>query len=623
MVTSRTLALILHTLVVSATSGADEARLAVPNCASDAFSEPQIGRGTTILSVKAQPQHNYTSIRGALNESPVSGLNFCQIQVYLTHQTPNHNDTGHTEVKEKVLVEVWLPLTLEDWNGRLQATGGGGFATGMFSVHLGPAVRNGWAAVSTDGGHDSDLAKAHDGSWIVSDQGENVAGDSKYPQRKVDWNLLHNFASRSPIDQILIAKSITEQYYGKKPHHSYWNGCSTGGRQGMAVAQKYPELLDGVLSIAPVISFVNVVMGALWPPVVMNMAKTYLSNCELEFFRYHAIKGCEAAEETKTGILEDPATCRHWLPSQLIGEKFECDGQQVTVTPAMAEVVQKIHDGPGDKFSGLDWGVPMTTLANITIDQNGVRSPNPFRISASWLRYAVLQDQLVDISSLDEKELFSLWVSAQTEFAGLLNTEDPDLSRLRDSGTKILSWHGIDDEMIPYQNSINYRRKVEDLMGGAQEVDEYYRLFLAPGVKHCYGGVGPFPKDALDALTRWVEDNDPPETLAAEIITAEGDLVTRDLCAWPATARYVGIGDIKRASTWTCVGGTERPAVGVQDVQSEFDYGTMRQPQQIGLAGEREKGKKSQELSGSDRAGQILGDIKNRLEELGMGLRAE
>jgi hypothetical protein len=106
-------------------------------------------------------------------------------------------------------------------------------------------------------------------------------------------------------------------------------------------------------------------------------------------------------------------------------------------------------------------------------------------------------------------------------------------------------------------------------------------------------------------------------------MTAEGDLVTRDLCAWPATAKYMGIGDIKRASTWTCVGGTERPAVGVQDVQSEFDYGAMQQPEQIGLADEREKGKKSQQPSGSDRAGQILGNIKTRLEGLGMGLRAE
>jgi pimeloyl-ACP methyl ester carboxylesterase len=623
MIATHIFALLLHTLVVFASNGVDETLPVVTNCASDAFSKPRIGRGVTILSLEAKPQHDFTSIGGTPMLPPLSGLNFCQVQIYLTHQNQGHSNTGHYGGKEKVLVEVWLPLTREDWNGRLQATGGGGFATGMFGAHLGVAVKNGWAAVSTDGGHDPNLAKLRDASWIISDQDENPEGDYKYPQRKVDWDLLHNFASRSSFDQILVGKSITEQYYGKKPHHSYWNGCSTGGRQGFAIAQKHPGLIDGVLSVAPAISFVNVVMGALWPQVVMGKAKRYLSNCELEYFRYHAIKGCETAEETKTGILEDPATCRHWLPTQLIGEKFECDGQEITVTSVMAEIVQKIHDGPGDKFPGLDWGVPMTTLANTTKDQTGVHSSNPFGISASWVRYAVLQDQPVDLSKLDEAELFSLWTSAQAEFAGILNTEDPDLSKLRDSSTKVLSWHGIDDQMIPYQNSINYRKRVEGVMGGAQKVDEYYRLFLAPGVEHCGGGVGPVPKDALEALVRWVEENEPPETLDSEVLTTEGDLITRDLCAWPARAQFMGIGDINRASTWTCVGGTERPVVGVQDAQSEFDYGAMQQPQQIGQIQEGENLKQAQEAFGSDRAGQILGDIKNRLEGLGMGLRAE
>jgi hypothetical protein len=623
MVTSRLFALLVHTLVVFARHGADEAQAPIPKCAPDAFVKPHIGRGATILSVKAQPQYNFTSKKGAPMQPSLSGLNFCQVQVYLTHQTQSHIDTGHDESKDNVLVEVWLPLTLEDWNGRLQATGGAGFATGMFGAHLGVAVKHGWAAVSTDGGHDSSLSKLRDASWIMMDRDQTTTSDSEPSRKQVNWNLLHNFSSRSAIDQILIGKSITEQYYGKKPNHSYWNGCSTGGRQGFAIAQKHPNLLDGILSVAPAISFVNVVMGALWPPVVMNEAKTYLSRCELEYFRFHAIQGCETVEETRTGILQDPATCRHWLPTQLIGEIFECDGQKVTVTHAMAEVVQKIHSGPGDKFPGLEWGVPMTTLANITIDQTGVRTLNPFGISASWLRYAVSKDKPMDFSSLNEKDLDSLWVAAQAEFAGILNTEDPDLSKLRDSGTKVLHWHGIDDQMIPYQNSVNYRTKVEGIMGSAQEIDEYYRLFLAPGVEHCGGGVGPVPKDALDALIHWVEDGQPPETLEAEIVTAEGDLMTRDLCVWPATAQYLGIGDMNRASTWTCVGGTERSAVVEQVVETGFDYGAMQQPQQD--LGDFQGGtaKQAKVDRGSDRASQILGGIKDRFEGLGMGLRAD
>jgi pimeloyl-ACP methyl ester carboxylesterase len=623
-----TVVLLLHTLGILAKDEADSTPSVVGRCATDAFNRPQIGRGVTILSMHAQQQHNFTSIKGGPLQQSLKGLNFCQVQIYLTHETPNDIDLGRSDAKDKVLVEIWLPLNLEDWNGRLQVTGGAGFATGMFGAHLGAAVKNGWAAVSTDGGHDADLAKLADASWLVPDGEKSTTSHSNVRQRQIKWNLLHNFASRSHVDQILIGKSITKQYFGMQPHHSYWNGCSTGGRQGYSIAQKYPELLDGILAVAPAISFINLLMGELWPLVVMNKAKTYLSNCELDYFRFHAIEGCEITQDVKTGILQDPAQCLDWFPTNLVGEKFQCDGSEVTVTRDMADVVQQIHDGPGgliatNKFPGLAWGVPMTTLANITIAHDGTRSPNAFRIAAGWLRSVVLQGAPLDFSTLDANYLDSLWVSTQSEFGSIINTDDPDLSRLRDSGTKLLTWHGVDDQMIPYQNSINYRRKVEGVMGGAHAVDEYYRLFLAPGVEHCGGGVGPIPKDPLDSLIRWVEHNEPPETLEAEVVTQDGELVTRELCIWPATAQYMGIGDVKRASTWTCVGGTERPEAAEYTLETEFDYGAMQNPQHQAHDSSSETRKKEQKVGRPERAGEILGKLKDRLEGLGMGLRVE
>jgi hypothetical protein len=609
MLTTRLLlSLLLHTLGVLSSKERDDAQSSASRCVSHVFSKPKIGHGVTILSVQAQPQYNFTSIKGNAAQPPLSGLNFCQVQVYLTHHTQNEIKSGRNSTRDKVLVEIWLPLDPDDWNGRLQFTGGAGFATGMFGAHLGAAVKDGWAAVSTDGGHDADLNKLRDASWLLSDPGERLTSDSRDHQHNIRWDLLHNLASRSVLDQILIGKTITEQYFGYPAHHSYWNGCSTGGRQGYFIAQKYPNLIDGILAVAPAISFVNIVMGSLWPQVIMNAAQLYLSNCELEYFRYKAIKHCETAVETKTGILEDPANCPQWSPKQLIGEAFECDGQIVTVDQAMAEIVQHIHDGPNGRFPGLDWGVPMTSLANITTQKDGTRSPNPSRISASWLQYAVLKGKPHQISELNEQYLNQLWVSALAEYGGLLNHDDPDLTDLRGGNTKLLTWHGIDDEMIPYQNTLNYRRKVESVMGGADEVDEYYRLFLAPGVAHCGGGVGPVPKDPLNALVRWVEYQEPPETLEAEVVTSQGDLVSRDLCIWPATAQYMGIGDIKRASTWTCVGGTERLA-SEHILDGEFDYGTMREHFEPDQA--------------PDRAQKILGGLKDRLEGLGMGLRVE
>jgi pimeloyl-ACP methyl ester carboxylesterase len=618
--------LLLHSL----TALADEVggtSSPVPRCTSEAFSKPSIARGVTILSVHAQTQHDFTSNPGGSWQPSLSGLDFCQVQIYLTHQTANDIALSRNRTKDKVLVEVWLPLTSESWNGRLQMTGGAGFATGMFGAHLGVAVKNGWAAVSTDGGHDADLEKLASASWTLRDSSKSDLSPELQAKRPMNWSLLHNWASRSAIDQILIGKSITEQYYGTKPHHSYWNGCSTGGRQGFSVAQKYPDLVDGILAVAPAMSFVNLLMGELWPLVVMNKAKLYLSNCELEYFRFHAIEGCEKAQEVKTGILQNPVDC-YWSPTDLEGEKFECDGKEVTVTQKMINIVQQIHDGPGgsmaaNKFPGLAWGVPMTTLANISIAEDGTRSPNPFGIASSFLQYVVLQGVVPDFATLDENELHSLWASAQAEFGGLLNTDDPDLSSLRDSGTKLLSWHGVDDQMIPYQHTTNYRRRVEEVMGGIQGVDEYYRLFLAPGVEHCGGGVGPNPKDPLDSLVRWVEDGEAPESLEAEVMGQQGELITRDLCIWPATAEYMGIGDVNRASTWTCVGGTERPAAAVFMADGDFDYGTMQQPPR-GIHRPATGDGEDKERDGEPkRAAQILGGLKDRIEGMGMGLRIE
>jgi hypothetical protein len=625
MLTSCIAVLLLQALSVLASDEVNDVPPFALRCSPDTLSEPRIGRGVTILSVEAKPQYNFTSIEGGSWLPALSDLSFCQVQIYLTHQTKSEIQLGHEDSKDKVLVEVWLPLDSEDWNGRFQATGGAGFSTGMFGAHLGVAVKNGWAAVSTDGGHDPDLAKLRDGSWILSKDEKHDNDHWQYGRRRVNWTLLHNFASRSLVDQILIGKSITEQYYGKKPHHSYWNGCSTGGRQGYAIAQKYPELLDGILATAPALSFVNLVMGELWPHVMMREFDVYLSNCELEYFRYQAITACEESLDVKTGILENPELCERWDPHVLEGEKFECDGQEVTVSSGMASVVQAIHTGPGintleKKFPGLAWGVPMTTLANITIAEDGTRSPNPFRIALGWYRDVVWQGNLAnDLVPGSEGYMNSLWVSALSEYGGILNTDDPDLSKLRDSGSKLLTWHGIDDALIPYQNTVNYRRKVEALMGSANNVDEYYRLFLAPGVDHCGGGVGPIPRDPLDALVKWVEEDEAPEILHADIIGDDGDLITRDLCVWPSTAQYMGIGDIKRASTWTCVGGTERPRVAEQVIETEFEYGSMQQPPKV--AGKKTTKLRGKAGRGSDRAEQILGGLKDRIEGLGMGLR--
>jgi hypothetical protein len=529
--------------------------------------------GIDILSVTATPRHDFTSIQGGPWQPSLTGLNFCQVKVHITHEGTN----------DKVLIEAWLPLTHDEWNGRFQATGGAGFETGMFGAHLGQAVRDGWAAVSTDGGSGSDnLAKVQDGSWALKNSEDGT----------LDWNLLHNFASRSSVDQINIGKVITQLYYGKAPHHSYWNGCSTGGRQGYIIAQKYPHLVDGILAEVPSFNFVNLVTGEFWSQLVMKQQDTYLSNCELEHFRSQAIEQCDMLDGVRDGMIENPETCA-FDPFAIVGNEILCEGKHVEITLEMATVVDHIMKGPkqvpwGPIFHGLNPGNRFDWLSNISIAEDGTRSQNPFGICESWMKNVVLRNPSARLDLLNITSYFGHWAQANYELGGLLNNVDPDLSLLKASGTRLLTWHGIADAAIPYQNTVDYRRRVEAAMGGAHAVDQFYRLFLVPGVEHCGGGNGPVPK-SLQALVDWVERDDAPEVLEARTTNDQGEPVTRELCAYPGKSKYMGVGDANRASSWGCVGETERPEVLLQDQASE-------------------------------RTGQILGGLAERLEGLELGL---
>lgn len=576
--------LILLALVVGASvsakepSAADQSALPAPHCASpiflDGLQKHVAGSHIKVHSVTAIPQYNFTSIRGGPLLPALSGLNFCQVKTNISHRGTN----------DMVLVEAWLPLTHDDWNGRFQATGGAGFETGMFGGHLGQAVEDGWAAVSTDGGSGSDdMTRVKDGSWILKNETDGT----------LNWNLLHNWASRSLVDQINIGKIITELYFGRAPHHSYWNGCSTGGRQGYMIAQKYPHLLDGILANAPALNFVNLVTGEFWSQLVMQQQDTFLSYCEFEYFRQGAIDQCDALDGVRDGILEDPEACKY-DPFAAVGEEIECEGKHVDITLQMATVVDHILKGPkqvtwGPIFHGINPGVRFEDLANINIAEDGSRSQKPFGICQSWMKNVVLRNPSVRLDHLDITSFFGHWAQANYELGGLLNTADPDLMLLKASGTKLLTWHGIDDTLIPYQNTVDYRKRVEDSMGGAHEVDQFYRLFLAPGVEHCGGGIGANPSSALSTLVDWVERGDAPETLGAETTDARGELVTRDLCAYPGKSKYMSLGDANRASSWSCVGGTERPETELQDQASE-------------------------------RLGSLLGGLADRFEALGLGL---
>ncbi|MET7699563.1 tannase/feruloyl esterase family alpha/beta hydrolase [Streptomyces sp. NPDC005485] len=487
--------------------------------------------GTRVEAVTAVSQTGGTITGTGVLGGTVSGVPaYCEVTVTLTH--PGAGD--HAKVR------TWLPVS--GWNGRFQGLGGAAYLAGDNGVALGTAVKNGYAAVSTDAG----VGDALDTSWALNSEG------------RVNTALLKNFASRSQHEGAVVGKEVVDGVYGKGPAYSYFTGCSTGGRQGYMEAQRYPDDYDGILADAPAVNWDEFEVATLWPQVVMNYEKTYPSRCEFDAFTNAAVKACDSLDGVKDGLVDDPSRC-DFEPRRLIGTKVVCEGKELTITAADATVVGKIWDGPrtasGEKlWSGVPIGADLTALAGLTPPaSDGSVTGAPFPVPAAWVKLWVAKDPALDLSKITYDRFAQLFKQSQAEYDKVIGTDDPDLSGFRKSGGKLLSWHGQADQYIPTQGTVKYRERVEREMGGAKRVDDFYRLFLAPGTNHCGLNGADGSADGLAALTAWVEHGKAPRTLPATLINASQQKVTRDLCSYPQVSRYKGHGDLALASSFRCV----------------------------------------------------------------------
>ncbi|GII52622.1 tannase [Planotetraspora thailandica] len=448
---------------------------------------------------------------------------WCDITVTLTH--PGAND--HVNVK------ISLPQDPHNWTGRFQATGGSAYLAGDFGAPLVAAVKNGYVAAATDAG--------------VGTNPIDVSGWALTPDGNVDTPLLENFASRSLHEMAVVGKDVAKKFYGKAVRYAYWNGCSTGGRQGYEEAQAYPDDFQGILAKAPAINWDRFAVATLWSQVVFNEEKTYPTQCELEAFNTAAIKACDTLDGVKDGIIDNPQDC-HWDARRLIGAHVLCDGKTITITPEVADVVRKIWAGPVSATGKKLWYGPNKGAGFSWLAQVGA----PFFVADSWVRYFVKQDPAFDTTKVTYQQFAKIFRQSQLDYNSVIGSDDPDLSAFAKAGGKLLSWHGQADELVPTAGTVDYRERVNRVLGGDKRVDDFYRLFLLPGVTHCGGGTGPQPTDDLGALVKWVEKGQAPATLAASITDANGKTTTRDICAYPQATRYTGHGDPALASSYRC-----------------------------------------------------------------------
>jgi feruloyl esterase len=418
-----------------------------------------------------------------------------------------------------IKIEVWMPAALpgqpSNWNGKLQSVGNGAWAGTISYPALANALAAGYAAASTDTGH----------------EGNNPNFIPDHPEKVVD------FAYRAVHEMTAASKAILATYYGDGPQYSYWNGCSTGGRQAMAEAQRFPADYDGIIAGAPANYPTKLQGSQVWTSAMTHKNEAgYIPPAKYAAIHKAALDQCDALDGVKDGVIEDPTRCK------FDPKVIECKGDDgpSCLTAPQVELARKIYAGPGF-FPGLEPGSEMgwATLSG----------PKPMDLAVETYKYLVFQDPKWDYLTFNpEADL----ARAEKTISTLMNSVDPNLKPLFAHGGKLLQYHGWADPGIPPGSSVNYYKSVLDAMGGKAKVSDSYRLFMVPGMGHCGGGDGTSTFDMVSALDQWVEQGKAPDLIAASKVVSGAVVRTRPLCPYPQVATYKGSGSTDDAANFSC-----------------------------------------------------------------------
>jgi feruloyl esterase len=433
---------------------------------------------------------------------------FCRIAATL-------KPSSDSEIK----IEVWMPVS--GWNGKLESVGNGAWAGTISYPALATALAAGYAAASTDTGH----------------TGNNPDFIMGHPEKVID------FAWRAVHEMTVASKALVSAYYGETAKYSYWNGCSTGGRQALAEAQRFPNDYDGIVAGAPA-NYVTHLQGSqVWTSAMTHKDEAgYIPPEKYAAIHKAVLEQCDALDGVKDGVIEDPTRCK------FDPKVIECKGTDGPgcLTSPQVEVARKIYAGPASSagknlFPGLEPGSEMgwATLSG----------PKTMDLALDTYRYLVYRDAKWDYLTFDaEKDL----AQADKTISGLMNSVDPNLQPLFAHGGKLLQYHGWADPGIAPGNSVNYYKSVLEAMGGKAKVGGSYRLFMVPGMGHCGGGDGTNTFDMVSALDQWVTAGKAPDQIVASRVVNGATVRTRPLCPYPQVATWKGSGSTDDASNFSC-----------------------------------------------------------------------
>jgi hypothetical protein len=455
---------------------------------------------------------------------------------------------AHCEVQAYVAPNVGFELRLpaRDWNGKFAQVGCGGFCGGIFPTACDAVLARGYACLASDLGHRS---TALDATWAYGNL-----------QAEID------FAYRATHVVTLAGKAITGRFFGEGPQRAYFLGCSTGGRQGMVEAQRFPSDYDGIVSGAPVINETGDGMALLWNVLSLHGrdGKPLLRPAQLQRVHAAAIARCDLDDGVADGLIGDPRRCA-FDPGELLcaaGTSGDC------LSPAQADAVRRVYAGPSDSkgrrlyTGGAPPGSELNWIGNY-VALDGGRSTYD-RFMTDLFRYMAF---MPDPGPTWTPERFD-WDRDPRRLdlmESLYSGSNPDLRRFKARGGKLLAYQGWADQSVLPLNVIDYYETAEKTMGGRAATQEFFRLFMIPGMNHCVGGEGAHAVDYLSYLEAWVERGQAPDMMRAahpkpEVATrpqygapalgADEVEFTRPLYPYPLQPKYRGKGDARDAASY-------------------------------------------------------------------------
>ena len=420
---------------------------------------------------------------------------FCRVAA-AAHPTPDSD----------IRFEVWLPAA--GWNGKFVGVGNGAWAGSIPYLSLIDPLNNRYAVAATDTGHRGDAS--------------NARFASGHPQQFAD------FGYRAVHEMTVAAKAVIQAFYGSKAQRALFASCSTGGRQALMEAYRYPEDYDAISSMAPANPMVALMVSSLWTgSATAKNPASRISSAQFELAHRAAVAACDARDGVTDGIIAAPPRCAF-------------DPATLPLTPAQITALHAIYEGPRNPRTGISIlpGFERGSESLLPVQASG---SGPFPAVASYFRDLVFNNPQWDFRTFDyDKDV----VRAQRAHGEIVDVPPQGLGPYLASGRKLLLSHGWADPLVPPRSSVNFYQALPDATANA-------RLFMIAGMSHCEGGEGPYVFDPVATIDAWVETGRAPERIVVSN-PANAPMRTRPVCAFPREAVYLGRGSTDDEQNFRC-----------------------------------------------------------------------